>query len=97
MGATPITRTVSIIVTDQKPALVRGDHLRPLRMIFAMLGVAFTGITVAACGQDSAIADCTQRGISYFKEIESWPNLSDGRDAATLAAERCQWTLTAFL
>lgn len=50
----------------------------------------------AAQATDDAVAACIQRGIAYFKEIGSWPKLSDGRDAAEVAAERCWRTTTAF-
>lgn len=63
----------------------------------AVIGMA---LSLAGCtGQQSswsAVSDCTQRGIAYFKEIESWPTLTDGRDAASVAAERCSRTTTAF-
>lgn len=39
---------------------------------------------------------CTYRGMAYFREIGSWPTLSDGRDAAREARERCQRTTNAF-
>jgi hypothetical protein len=41
-------------------------------------------------------ARCVARGIAYFKEIGSFPHLSDGRDSATVAIERCSRTSTAF-
>ncbi|RYD86049.1 MAG: hypothetical protein EOP84_00310 [Verrucomicrobiaceae bacterium] len=41
-------------------------------------------------------AACVKRGVEYFKEIGSYPRLSDGRDAAKVADERCGRTLTAF-
>lgn len=32
---------------------------------------------------------CLTKGRAYFKEIGSWPKLSDGRDVEVVAAERC--------
>jgi len=39
---------------------------------------------------------CKLKGHAYFKEIGSWPRLSDGRDAEVVAAERCSNTTGAF-
>jgi hypothetical protein len=43
-----------------------------------------------------AVAACVTRGEAYFREVGSYPTLSDGRDAVNLARERCERTLTAF-
>jgi hypothetical protein len=60
--------------------------------------MAAAALFLCSCSpsSDDAVASCTRRGIAYFKEIGSWPQLSDGRDAATVAAERCRRTVTAF-
>lgn len=42
------------------------------------------------------IAQCVNRGVQFFRSIGSHPTLSDGRDANTVARERCQRTTTAF-
>ncbi|MEX6503187.1 hypothetical protein [Pseudomonas zhanjiangensis] len=43
---------------------------------------------------------CVARGISYFKEVGSYPTLKSapnaGRSAEEVALERCNRTLTAF-
>lgn len=39
---------------------------------------------------------CQLKGMAYFKEIGSYPYLSDGRDAAKVAKERCNRSLVAF-
>lgn len=56
------------------------------------------GILASSCSSSTSAEyeTCVQKGISYFKEIEAWPNLSDGRNAATVAEERCRRTPTAF-
>ena len=41
-------------------------------------------------------AECQAKGEAYFREIESWPTLSDGRIAADVAADRCGRTTGAF-
>jgi hypothetical protein len=38
------------------------------------------------------VAACTQRGVDYYREIGSYPYLSDGRSAADEAALRCRRT-----
>ena len=43
-----------------------------------------------------AETDCVLRGTKYFTEIDSYPKLSDGRDAFEVAVERCKRTTTAF-
>lgn len=42
------------------------------------------------------IAACVERGVTYYREIGSYPTLSDGRDARRVAEERCRRTTTAF-
>jgi hypothetical protein len=66
------------------------------------------GIFVAAalplllmdCGGESKsntdIEACISRGVSYFREIGSYPRLSDGGDAELVARDRCRRTVTAF-
>lgn len=55
-------------------------------------------VAVGAIGYIAGTAKdrCTDRGIEYFKEIGSYPNLSDGRSSAKVAAERCARTTGAF-
>lgn len=40
--------------------------------------------------------DCRERGETYFKDIGSWPRLSDGRWAIDVAKERCSRNSSAF-
>lgn len=55
---------------------------------------------VQAPAVDSKEQACVERGISYFKEIGSYPKLATapnkGRLAADVARERCGRTVTAF-
>lgn len=67
----------------------------------AVLAVVTMVTAVAGCGDSGggsggAVAACINRGIIYFKEIDAWPKLSDGRDAESVASERCNRTTTAF-
>lgn len=39
---------------------------------------------------------CQDRGEDHFKEIGSWPTLSDGRRASEVVTERCSRTSDAF-
>lgn len=62
--------------------------------ILAILSIALYG---AAGGyRDEEHEACVGRGIAYFKEIDSYPRLSDGRLAKQVAEERCHGSLTAF-
>jgi hypothetical protein len=38
---------------------------------------------------EEELSPCQKKYIEYFKEIGSWPKLSDGRNAADVAKERC--------
>jgi hypothetical protein len=39
---------------------------------------------------------CEAQGRLYFREIGSYPTLSDGRSADTVTSERCSRSLSAF-
>ena len=41
-------------------------------------------------------AGCVDLGIDYFRRIGSFPRLSDGRDARSVASERCSRSISAF-
>lgn len=59
----------------------------------ALAIVAFTslvGCPPKSSGDDAAdYKRCSDNGIAYFKEIGSYPTLSDGRLAVDVVAERC--------
>lgn len=55
---------------------------------------AATGATGSVAG--TTYSGCVSKGVAYFKEIESWPKLSDGRDAHDVAVARCARTTGAF-
>ena len=73
-------------------------------LIFSVL----TCLTLIACeptpqskvSKQEEINKCVNRGISYFKEIGSYPTLNSdpnkGRKAEEVALERCKRTTTAF-
>jgi hypothetical protein len=70
-----------------------------MRLVRAIIvGVTLAGIV--ACGQDAEVQACVDRGVSYFKEIGSYPTLQSslyaGRSAEDVANERCNRTTTAF-
>ena len=78
-----------------------------LRRTFHVICVLFLGfIGIALIGgndsrtrsnsDQSSIRECQRRGVAYFKEIGSYPLLSDGRLAAEVAADRCSRSLAAF-
>jgi hypothetical protein len=49
---------------------------------------------------NAKVTACVARGISYFKEVGSYPTLKSapnaGRSAEDVALERCNRTITAF-
>lgn len=63
-----------------------------------LAGTALVCLLVSGCSSAGGeeYKACVEKGISYFKEIEAWPKLSDGRNAEAVAAERCQRTTGAF-
>ena len=69
---------------------------------FLFTGVMLLGIV--GCNEESIaqseINDCYDRGVAYFKEIDSYPTLHSepnvGRYAVEIARERCNRTTTAF-
>ena len=69
--------------------------------VYALVIVA---VVLTGCGSpdtgtgssNSPVETCVAKGVAYFKEIEAFPTLSDGRDAETVARERCHRTTGAF-
>lgn len=69
---------------------------------FKLLGtIALLGAALSGCGggnNNAAVEACVSRGVAYFKEIGSYPNLSSapnaGRSAEAVARERCNRTTT---
>lgn len=53
-------------------------------------------IVYATCSTETDFDRCVARGEKYFREIGSWPNLSDGRSAHGVAIDRCDRTADAF-
>ena len=70
-----------------------------LALAVACAATGCGGGTQSSAAADS-VAQCAARGVTYFKEIGSYPTLSSapnaGRLAEDVAIERCQRTLTAF-
>lgn len=67
--------------------------------IFIMLAV----VSLSGCGTrapNPEVEACTQRGITYFKEVGSYPRLQTwpnvGRPSEEVARERCNRATTAF-
>jgi hypothetical protein len=87
-------------------SITPGD--RPISTTFALVSLVLMigGIVIVAMfiygavsnpsRSDNSVVACSLRGIEYFKEIDAFPTLSDGRDAGTVAMERCNRRTTAF-
>ena len=64
-------------------------------MKYLLLSLLLVGCSVQP--NTNQVEECTERGIAYFKEIGSYPNLiSNGKSAEQVSAERCNITITAF-
>lgn len=59
-------------------------------------GAPAEGRTPVPAAVETTASECQAKGEAYFREIESWPNLSDGRNAREVTAERCARTSGAF-
>ena len=68
-------------------------------LIFAVLALLFIAL-LASIGYNknssSSSNNCVEKGIEYYKEIGSFPRLSDGREAANVVKERCGRSPVAF-
>lgn len=95
-----------VVLLDEAGA--KSEALRNLGILTAaivgiglllMWGRAVDGPSQAGASagtRDDAFTACVLKGEKYFKDIGSFPKLSDGRDALAVAWERCSRTTTAF-
>ncbi|MBK1633916.1 hypothetical protein CKO31_24930 [Thiohalocapsa halophila] len=65
--------------------------------------LAVSLVNILGCessGPDPKVEACVSRGVSYFKQVGSYPTLKSspniGREAEDVARERCNRTTTAF-
>ena len=63
-------------------------------LILLLFSTALVGCTKTS--DKPEFKSCLTKGAAYFREIGSYPKLSDGRDADTVAKERCYNTTGAF-
>ena len=61
---------------------------------FATLGL----LMLTGCGSDhkQKLDACVNKGVAYFRAIDAYPTLSNGRKAEDVALERCRRTIGAF-
>lgn len=69
---------------------------RDFKIISILLCIGVFFLASQAHADSDEVKKCIERGVAYFKEIGSFPTLSDGRSALKVAQERCQRTTTAF-
>lgn len=60
------------------------------RMLNRMIVASLVAVLSLVAGCKSEREKCVDRGVYYYKEIGSFPRLSDGRDAEQVAKERCE-------
>jgi len=63
-------------------------------MKYLLLSLLLVGCSVQP--NTNQVEECTERGITYFKSIGSYPNLLNDKSAEQASAERCNITITAF-
>lgn len=79
------------------PITVRPRVLFKLSIFITFIGLSLIQVSPNAYStQTTRYSSCEQRGIAYFKEIGSYPKLSDGRNAKDVVKARCRRTKTAF-
>lgn len=72
----------------------RGKKLVAVAAVVA--GLAVLGILNQAGLFPNKERDCRERGEAHYREVGSWPRLSDGRSSEEVVRERCARSDTAF-
>ncbi len=65
-------------------------------MVFIMGSFIFLYWSHSNKTDPNRFTECVGRGTVYYQEIGSYPKLSDGRDAHSVAAEHCYQSITAY-
>lgn len=75
-----------------------GSSIWPMSVkLMVLISIAAAGAMVGGCSSEKEdLEACYRKGITYYREIGSYPNLSDGRDANTVIGERCARSKLAF-
>lgn len=79
--------------------IAKSNEPGPLAKLISAILILFVFYKIATCEKKSDTPEyknCVIEGIQYFKDIGSFPRLSDGRDAERVAEERCLRTTGAF-
>ena len=80
-----------------RPGYAQGHQLKRATIVLIVVALAwFAWRGSDASKPNDEQDDCVRRGVAYFKEIEAYPKLSDGRSAEAVAQERCGRTSIAF-
>lgn len=74
---------------------MRSAVVRDTGLCQALLFVSLLGLS-ACSSEKEELEACYRKGITYYREIGSYPSLSDGRDANTVIGERCARSKLAF-
>ncbi|QMQ76395.1 hypothetical protein HVV53_17335 [Escherichia coli] len=75
---------------------IKGIIIEMNKNTFYIIVIATFLLSGCDNGHKKDVEECVSRGIQSFKDIGSYPYLSDGRDALKVATERCNRTITAF-
>ena len=65
-------------------------------IVFIVLIVPSSSKSESGADGSTSLNNCIARGIDYYREIGSYPYLTDGRKAESVARERCGRTPSAF-
>ncbi len=71
-------------------------HKQKQLVSLGVTAVIVLGVVFAILYGLSSVRSCEDKGEDYFKELGSWPQLGDGRNAASVVRERCARSQTAF-
>lgn len=67
-----------------------------MRPIVLVAGLATCGVTAGCSSEKEELETCHRKGITYYREISSYPTLSDGQDANKVIGQICANSRIAF-
>lgn len=95
-GMAPPSAAAINAQADQQTAIAKLLDAKHRNRNFLIVAIVIVVAIAIGANVKSDKDKCIDRGIAYFKDIGSWPTLSSGRDAETVAQERCSRTTGAF-
>lgn len=90
----PTATTTSKITLAEQHA--RSQALRNFGTFIAFLAISAAFVWLVYFNSSERQSECERRGERYFRDIGSFPTLSDGRNALEVARARCSRSEWAF-